>query len=201
MLHRLVTSGVRARAVACPSVTAVRAFAKKAKPSELIMRPIHFEEDEDVRITRVLRQSLSASNSLSLSLACRASREQDTAERPFRIVGVRDVEVQDWNFPTRMEADQKKKYDRVVRNRFQHPNFISLWVDKLNEVESYLKAEKVPYTSEGIVAGPEGYDVLVIPPSEDGSSVEFFNLCDSPTMVELVQATPEVIKEFEDEEE
>ncbi|RLN97642.1 hypothetical protein BBJ28_00004164 [Nothophytophthora sp. Chile5] len=177
MLHRLVTSGVRARAVACPSVTSIRTFAKKAKPSELVMRPIHFEEDEDVRITR------------------------DTAERPFRIVGVRDVEVQDWNFPTRVEADQNKKYDRVVRNRFQHPNFISLWVDKLNEVESYLKAEKVPYTSEGIVAGPEGYDVLVIPPSEDGSSVEFFNLCDSPTMVELVQATPEVIKEFEEEEE
>ncbi|GMF13024.1 unnamed protein product [Phytophthora lilii] len=120
--------------------------------------------------------------------------------RPFRIVGVRDVEVQDWEYPTRLESDQKNK-NRVLRNRFGHPNFISLWVDKLGEVEAYLKQEKVPYTSEGVVKGPEGHDVLVIPPSEDGSSVEFFNLCDNPTMVELVQATPEVIKEFEEDNE
>ncbi|GMF49219.1 unnamed protein product [Phytophthora fragariaefolia] len=121
-------------------------------------------------------------------------------DRPFRIVGVRDVEVQDWEYPTRLESDYKNK-NRVLRNRFGHPNFISLWVDKLGEVEGYLKQEKVPFASEGVVKGPEGHDVLVIPPSEDGSSVEFFNLCDNPTMVELVQATPEIIKEFEDDNE
>ncbi|POM71458.1 Hypothetical protein PHPALM_11979 [Phytophthora palmivora] len=148
-----------------------RAFAKKTDVSKQTLRPIHFEHDED-----------------------------DTIDRPFRIVGVRDVEVKDWEYPTRVESDQKNK-NRVLRNRFNHPNFISLWVDKLAEVESYLKQENVPYTSEGIVQGPEGHDVLVIPPSEDGSSVQFFNLCDNPTMVELVQATPEVIKEFEEDNE
>lgn len=120
---------------------------------------------------------------------------QDAAKRPFRILGVRDVEVQDWEYPTRIEAEQKKK--RTIRNRFQHPNFISLWVDQLPLVESYLKEQKIPH-GEGIVKGPDGHDTLVIQPSEDGT-LEFFNLCDNPTLVEVVQATPEVIKEFEDE--
>ncbi|CAI5742044.1 unnamed protein product [Peronospora destructor] len=148
-----------------------RSFAKKVSSlSQSALRPIHFEPHED-----------------------------DTAGRPFRIVGVRDVEVRDWEYPTRVETVQKKK-NRVLRNRFGHPNFISLWIDKLSEVEGYLKQEKVPYSSEGVVKGPEGHDVLVIPPSED-DSIEFFNLCDNPTMVELVQATPEVIKEFEEDNE
>ena len=108
---------------------------------------------------------------------------------------MRDVEVEDWEYPTRIEADQKKT--RALRNRFNHPNFISLWVDKLALVEDFLKKENIPYSSEGIVKGPDGYDVLVLPPTE--GSVEFFNLCDNPTLVELVQATEEVIKEFEDE--
>ncbi|KAI9985490.1 hypothetical protein PInf_004857 [Phytophthora infestans] len=149
---------------------ATRAFAKRTDASKKDMRPIYFVHDED-----------------------------DTAERPFRIVGVRDLEVQDWEYPTRVESDQKSK-NRVLRNRFNHPNFISLWVDKLGEVEGYLNEEKVPYTSEGVVKGPEGHDVLVIPPTED-DSIEFFNLCDNPTMVELVQATPEIIKEFEEDNE
>ncbi|RQM12445.1 hypothetical protein DD237_001009 [Peronospora effusa] len=147
-----------------------RAYAKKAPSSQSVLRPIHFEHDED-----------------------------DTIDRPFRIVGVRDVEVLDWEYPTRAELDQKNK-NRVLRNRFEHPNFISLWVDKLSEVEGYLKQEKVPYSSEGIVKGPEGHDVLVIPPTDD-KSMEFFNLCDNPTMVELVQATTEIIKEFEEDNE
>lgn len=122
--------------------------------------------------------------------------QAEAAAKPFRIVGVRDVEVQDWEYPTRVEAEQKS--DRAIRNRFQHPNFISLWVDKLAAVEAYLAAEKVPVATEGIVPGPDGHDVLVIPPSADGS-VEFFNLCDNPTLVELVQAPEALVKEFEEE--
>ncbi|GAB9464959.1 hypothetical protein Gpo141_00002380 [Globisporangium polare] len=151
------------------AVAATRSFAARSGGDAAeVLRPIHFEQEES-----------------------------DAAARPFKIVGVRDVEVLDWEYPTRIEADQKKT--RALRNRFNHPNFISLWVDKLALVEDYLKAEKIPYASEGIVKGPDGLDVLVIPPSEDGSSVEFFNLCDAPTFVELVQATEEVIKEHEDD--
>lgn len=113
-------------------------------------------------------------------------------------MGVRDVEVQDWEFPARVEAEQRGA--RSVRNRFGHPNFISLWVDKLPAVEAFLKAEKLPVSPEGIVKGPEGLDVLVIPPSEDGS-LELFNLCDNPTLVELVQATDDVIREFDEDQE
>ncbi|CAH0475154.1 unnamed protein product [Peronospora belbahrii] len=156
-----------------PIQTTTRNFAKKSvSPLQSVLRPIHFEHEKD-----------------------------DTADRPFRIIGVRDVEVLDWEYPTRLETDEKNK-NRVLRNRFGSSNFISLWIDKLDEVESYLKQQKVPYASEGIVKGPDGHDVLVIPPSDDGSSIEFFNLCDNPTMVELVQATPEIIKEYvEDNEE
>lgn len=113
-------------------------------------------------------------------------------------MGVRDVEVQDWELPTRIEAEQRG--DRVLRNRFQHPNFISLWVDKLAEVEAFLKQEKIPVADGGIVKGPEGHDVLVVPPSEDGS-LELFNLSDAPTMVELVQATEEIVREYEEDRE
>ncbi|CEG39470.1 uncharacterized protein PHALS_09715 [Plasmopara halstedii] len=144
-----------------------RRYATKPSFAKKALRPIHFEPDKD-----------------------------DIAERPFRIVGVRDAEIEDWDYPARVESDWKNK-NRVLRNRFGHPNFISLWVDKLTEVEGYLKQEKVPYTSEGIVKGPEGHDVLVIPPSENRSSVEYFNLCDNPTMVELVQATPEIIQQYD----
>ncbi|TMW55261.1 hypothetical protein Poli38472_013152 [Pythium oligandrum] len=144
-----------------------RCFAVKAEASEETLRPIHFEQDS-----------------------------QDAASRAFRIVGVRDVEVQDWEYPTRVETDLKKK-SRPLRNRFQHPNFISLWIDDLPKVHEYLKKENIPVSSEGIVKGPDGLDVLVVPPTEN---LEFFNLCDNPTMVELVQATEDVIKEFSEEE-
>lgn len=109
---------------------------------------------------------------------------------------MRDVEVHDWEYPTRIEGEQKK--NRVVRNRFNHPNFISLWVDKLSAVDSYLKAENIPIGDEGIVKGPDGHDVLVIHPTD--SNTEFFNLCDAPTLVELVQATDAVLKEFHDDD-
>jgi hypothetical protein len=124
--------------------------------------------------------------------------DRQSAARSFRIVGVRDVEVQDYDLPTRIETEQRG--DRVLRNRFQHPNFISLWVDKLVEVEAFLKKEKVPLTDGGIVKGPDGLDVLVVPPAEDGS-LELFNLSDAPTLVELVQATEEVVREFEEDRE
>ncbi|KAI9915722.1 hypothetical protein PsorP6_008224 [Peronosclerospora sorghi] len=64
---------------------------------------------------------------------------------------------------------------RVVRNRFGYPNFLSVWVDKLNQVETYLKQDNVPYTSDGIAKGPKGHDVMVIEPRADGSSLALFN--------------------------
>uniref|UniRef100_K3WTG0 Uncharacterized protein n=1 Tax=Globisporangium ultimum (strain ATCC 200006 / CBS 805.95 / DAOM BR144) TaxID=431595 RepID=K3WTG0_GLOUD len=161
----LLAQPARTSLATCAAVNATRAFASKAQDAAEALRPIHFEQEES-----------------------------DAAARPFKIVGVRDVEVEDWEYPTRVEAEKKS---RTLRNRFNHPNFISLWVDKLALVEEFLQKEKIPYSSEGIVKGPDGHDVLVLPPAE--GSIEFFNLCDNPTLVELVQATPEVIKEFEDE--
>lgn len=110
---------------------------------------------------------------------------------------MRDVEVLDWEYPTRIESEGKR--NRTLRNRFGHPNFVSLWVDKLAAVEPFLQARAVPFTTEGVVRGPDGYDVLVIEPSE--GSMAFFNLCDNPTLVELVQAPPEIIQEFVESEE
>ncbi|KAI9910514.1 hypothetical protein PsorP6_010633 [Peronosclerospora sorghi] len=68
-----------------------------------------------------------------------------------------------------------KTRSRVVRNRFGYPNFLSLWVDKLDQVKTYLQQENVPYTNDGIVKGPEEHDVMVIEPPADGISLAFFN--------------------------
>ncbi|KAI9920072.1 hypothetical protein PsorP6_015944 [Peronosclerospora sorghi] len=146
-----------------------RTMATNARATP-VLRPIHFEIEPD-----------------------------EKGDRPFRIVGARDVEVQDWEYPTRIESEQKTR-SRVVRNRFGYPNFLSLYVDKLEHVEKYLQQENVPYTSDGIVKGPDGHDVMVIEPSADGSSLACFNLCDNPAMVELVQAPPELIQAFEDDQ-
>ncbi|KAI9920216.1 hypothetical protein PsorP6_015874 [Peronosclerospora sorghi] len=59
----------------------------------------------------------------------------------------------------------------------------SVWVSEFFQLlggqtrpsETYLQQENVPYTSDGIVKGPEGHDVMFIEPRADGSSLAFFN--------------------------
>ena len=118
--------------------------------------------------------------------------------RPFRIVGVRDCEVEDKSYPTRIEADYKL-HPRPLRNRFQAPNFISLWIDELAKAEAYLKQQEIPYGDGKIEKDEDGHSVLVIPPTEDGKSIEFFNLSGKPAMVELVQATEDVIQQWKED--
>ena len=112
----------------------------------------------------------------------------------FNIVGVRDCEVQDHEYPTRFESQQKSK-TRPIRNAYNHPNFISLYIDDLKAAHDYLKQQKIPLAGEGIVKGDNGADLLAIPPTD---SLELFNLCDNPTFVELVQANADMIKEFKE---
>ncbi|KAI9914043.1 hypothetical protein PsorP6_005086 [Peronosclerospora sorghi] len=120
--------------------------------------------------------------------------EPDKEDRPFRIFGAQDVEVQDWEYPTSIEAEQRQGLASCGIGLGIRIFSASGWTSltKWNQ-------ENVSYTSDGIVKGPEGHDVMVIEPCADGSSLAFFNLCDNPAMVELVQAIPEIIQEFEDD--
>ncbi|KAI9906738.1 hypothetical protein PsorP6_016206 [Peronosclerospora sorghi] len=107
------------RGVLCGRVHTTRTMATNAR-ANTVLRLIHFDIYPD-----------------------------EKGDRPFRIVGARDVEVQDWEYPTRIEAKQRQ-------------GLASLWVDKLDQVETYLQQEKLTYTSDSIVKGPEGHDVMVI---------------------------------------
>ncbi len=112
-------------------------------------------------------------------------------KRAFRIVGVRDVEVQDYEYPTRLENDQKLT-PRPIRNEYNYPNFISLYIDKLEEVKKFLQDQKIPFENER--------DGLVTIPPLANKEKEFFNLCDNPTFVELVQATDDIVQEYSEED-
>ncbi|KAI9919422.1 hypothetical protein PsorP6_017508 [Peronosclerospora sorghi] len=123
------------RGVLCGRVQTTRTMATNARANP-VLRPIHFEIDTDVRL-----------------------------------LGEGGPAVSDCWGPGRRSArlgvshayrGRAKTKSRVVRNRFGYPNFLSLWVDKLDQVEAYLQQENVPYTSDGIVKGPEVHDVMVI---------------------------------------
>ncbi len=84
-----------------------------------------------------------------------------------------------------------------MRNSYGYPNFISLYVDALPKVVSYMKENGIPH--ENMRQNDEGVDIVTIPPTP--ASAPHFNLCDKPAFVELVQASPELIAEFFADEE
>ncbi|KAG9407139.1 hypothetical protein AC1031_001835 [Aphanomyces cochlioides] len=124
------------------------------------------------------------------------TQEDDGVKRPFRFVGVRDVEVEDKRYEDRDQTVRPKDAPAVLRNSYGHPNFISLYVDALPKCVEFMKQNNIPH--EPMHKTPEGVDVVTIPPTEE--SAPHFNLCDKPAFVELLQASPELIKEFEDNE-
>ncbi|OQR82831.1 hypothetical protein ACHHYP_15457 [Achlya hypogyna] len=121
------------------------------------------------------------------------TQEADGISRPFRFVGVRDVEVDDKRFEDRDEAVKPKGAPIVLRNTYGQPNFISLYVDALPKVVEFMKQNGIPH--ENMHKDADGVDVVTIPPTE--ASAPHFNLCDKPAFVELVQASAELIAEFD----
>ncbi|KAI9913143.1 hypothetical protein PsorP6_006366 [Peronosclerospora sorghi] len=91
----------------------------------------------------------------------------------FGLLGPGTAKCKNGSIP-RVSRPSKDKVSRRAESVW-YPNFLSLWVDKLDQVETYLQQENVAYRSDGIVKGPKEHDVMVIEPRADGSSLAFFN--------------------------
>lgn len=142
----------------------LRHFSVKKRPPTPL-RPIHFEHEEDKEVVDA---------------------------RPFRIIGVRDVEVEDHEYPTRIESEQKSK-SRVLRNAYNANNFISLFVDPLEAFQKHLKDSGVNFdVSEG--SADDEKKVLIAPQLNEKM---LFDLCGARALVEILQAPQELIEEFE----
>lgn len=70
-------------------------------------------------------------------------------------------------------------------------NHIGLWVDALPEAVDWLTAQGVRFTPGGIRTGAAGHDVVFIhPKSKPDAGLPYSG---QGVLIELVQATPEVI--------
>ncbi|OQS04734.1 hypothetical protein THRCLA_03047 [Thraustotheca clavata] len=121
------------------------------------------------------------------------TQDVDGIQRPFRFVGVRDVEVNDKRFEDRDISIKSNGVATKLRNAYGQANFISLYVDVLPKVVDYMKENGIPH--ENMTKNADGIDIVTIPPTE--ASAPHFNLCDQPAFVELVQASPEIIADFD----
>ncbi|KAF0691964.1 Aste57867_16870 [Aphanomyces stellatus] len=124
------------------------------------------------------------------------TQEDDGVKRPFRFVGVRDVEIEDKRFEDRDYTPKPKDAPLVLRNSYGYANFVSLYVDALPKCVEFMKQNNIPH--EPMQKNADGIDVVTIPPT--AASAPHFNLCDKPAFVELLQASTDIIAEFEKNE-
>lgn len=71
-------------------------------------------------------------------------------------------------------------------------NHIALWVDRLPEAVAWLSAQGVRFTPGGLRAGADGRQMAFIHPKASDA----FPLSGEGVMIELVQASPEVIAAY-----
>lgn len=93
--------------------------------------------------------------------------------------------------PATVEIDLMQPFDPAARPRVDSPplNHIGLWVDDLAAAVDWLTAQGVRFTPGGIRPGAAGHDICFIHPKGNE---------DAPygaqgVLIELVQATPEII--------
>ncbi len=93
--------------------------------------------------------------------------------------------------PFAVEVDIMQPIDPEKSPRVHEPklNHIGLWIDDLPKAVEWLTAQGVRFTPGGIRKGAAGYDVCFIHPKGN----EEFPICSEGVLVELVQATEEVI--------
>lgn len=144
-------------------------FSTKKEKAD-ILRYIHFEHDEPQEVV---------------------------AKRPYRIVGIRDVEIANMNYDTRIESEQKLKV-RPIRNAYGASNFISLYIDKLDSLQQYLEEQDIPFDCENDTGGED--KIIIKPEHYENKENAIFDLCERPALVEIIQATSSMIEEFESNE-
>jgi lactoylglutathione lyase len=93
--------------------------------------------------------------------------------------------------PLAVEVDLMLPIDPEKSPKVHQPalNHIGLWIDDLATAVSWLEGQGVRFTPGGIRKGAAGYDVCFVHPKGN----EQFPIGAGGTLVELVQAPPEVI--------
>lgn len=97
--------------------------------------------------------------------------------------------------PLAVEIDLMQPVDIAGRPRVHEPalNHVGLWVDDLEAAVNWLTAQGVRFAPGGIRKGAAGHDVCFIHPKGSAEAP----LSGQGVLIELVQAPPEVIAEFE----
>ncbi len=94
--------------------------------------------------------------------------------------------------PYAVEVDIMQPLDFDKKPRVDQPklNHVGLWIDDLPKAVEWLTEQGVRFTPGGIRPGASGHDIIFVHPKGN----EEFPLCSEGVLVELVQATEEVIK-------
>lgn len=97
--------------------------------------------------------------------------------------------------PLAVEIDLMQPIDESARPRVHEPalNHFGLWVDDLSRAVEWLGKQGVRFTPGGIRKGAAGHDVCFIHPKGSPEAPQG----GEGVLIELVQAPPEVIAEFE----
>lgn len=96
----------------------------------------------------------------------------------------------------RVEVDLMQPVDATARPVIHEPalHHVGLWIDALRSAMAWLVARGVRFTPGGIRRGAAGHDVCFIHPKPSA----LFPLSGNGTLIELVQAPPDVIAEHRD---
>jgi lactoylglutathione lyase len=94
----------------------------------------------------------------------------------------------------RIEVDLMQPLDVAARPTIHEPSLhhVGLWIDALRSAVAWLVWRGVRLAPGGIRRGATGHDVCFIHPRPSA----LFPLCGNGTLIELVQAPPELIAEF-----
>ncbi len=94
-----------------------------------------------------------------------------------------------------VEVDLMQPIDPEKKPQVQSPalNHVGLWIDHLQLAHDWLTAQGVRFAPGGIRAGAAGHDVCFIHPKPSSESPH----SGLGVLIELVQAPPEVIAEYE----
>lgn len=97
-----------------------------------------------------------------------------------------------------VEIDLMMPLDPNSKPKVHEPalNHIGLWVDDLHRAVTYLQEQGLRFTPGGIRKGAAGHDVCFIHPKGNDSHP----IGGAGVLIELVQAPPELVAEFEDQE-
>jgi lactoylglutathione lyase len=94
----------------------------------------------------------------------------------------------------RVEVDLMQPVDVAARPTIHEPalHHVGLWIDALHSAVAWLVWRGVRLTPGGIRRGATGHDVCFIHPKPSA----LFPICGNGTLIELVQAPPDLIAEF-----